>query len=152
MWAGSQTVQVFNNCSVLVSFSRSSGLSGAPGRWTWADGRSVSFSRLRGAPPSRSQSDVASDCVLVENPRSWISTSCSPETQHWFICSSPAHTHWANVHRRRLERSSTMLLCTLVSIFVQIKVSAQRKRPYSHQRCVLVLVPKAAATSSNHQM
>uniref|UniRef100_A0A3Q3W4V2 C-type lectin domain-containing protein n=1 Tax=Mola mola TaxID=94237 RepID=A0A3Q3W4V2_MOLML len=69
------------------------GLSGAPGRWTWADGRSVSFSRLRGAPPSRSQSDVASDCVLVENPRSWISTSCSPETQHWFICSSPAHTH-----------------------------------------------------------
>ncbi|XP_070816237.1 FRAS1-related extracellular matrix protein 1b [Chaetodon trifascialis] len=69
------------------------GLSGGSGRWTWADGRSVSFSRLRGAPPGRGEPDVGSDCVLVENPRSWISTSCSPETQHAFICSSPAHTH-----------------------------------------------------------
>uniref|UniRef100_A0A8P4KJE7 Fras1 related extracellular matrix 1b n=1 Tax=Dicentrarchus labrax TaxID=13489 RepID=A0A8P4KJE7_DICLA len=68
------------------------GLSGGPGRWMWADGRSVSFSRLKGAA-GRSESDVGSDCVLVENPRSWISTSCSPETQHTFICSSPAHTH-----------------------------------------------------------
>ncbi|XP_049444192.1 FRAS1-related extracellular matrix protein 1b [Epinephelus fuscoguttatus] len=69
------------------------GLSGGPGRWMWADGRSVSFSRLRGAPLGRGESDIGSDCVLVENPRSWISTSCSPETQHTFICSSPAHTH-----------------------------------------------------------
>ncbi|XP_070764752.1 FRAS1-related extracellular matrix protein 1b [Enoplosus armatus] len=69
------------------------GLSGGSGRWMWADGRSVSFSRLRGAPPGRSESDVGSDCVLVENPRNWISTSCSPETQHTFICSSAAHTH-----------------------------------------------------------
>ncbi|XP_067452176.1 FRAS1-related extracellular matrix protein 1b isoform X1 [Thunnus thynnus] len=69
------------------------GLSGGPGRWMWADGRSVSFSRLREAPPGRSESDVGSDCVLVENPTSWISTSCSAETQHTFICSSPAHTH-----------------------------------------------------------
>nr|XP_020515602.1 FRAS1-related extracellular matrix protein 1-like [Labrus bergylta]XP_020516798.1 FRAS1-related extracellular matrix protein 1-like [Labrus bergylta] len=69
------------------------GLSGGPGRWMWADGRSVSFSRLRGAPPGSSESDVGSDCVLVETPRSWISTSCSPETQHTFICSSSAHTH-----------------------------------------------------------
>uniref|UniRef100_A0A671VMF0 Fras1 related extracellular matrix 1b n=1 Tax=Sparus aurata TaxID=8175 RepID=A0A671VMF0_SPAAU len=69
------------------------GLSGGPGRWMWADGRSVSFSRLRGAPQGRSDSDVGLDCVLVENPRSWISASCSPETQHTFICSSPAHTH-----------------------------------------------------------
>ncbi|KAF1385246.1 hypothetical protein PFLUV_G00105740 [Perca fluviatilis] len=49
------------------------GLSGGSGRWMWADGGSVSFSRLRGAPPGDS------DCVLVENPRSWISTSCSPK-------------------------------------------------------------------------
>ncbi|XP_036971006.1 FRAS1-related extracellular matrix protein 1b isoform X3 [Acanthopagrus latus] len=69
------------------------GLSGGPGRWMWADGRSVSFSRLRGAPQGRSDADMGSDCVLVENPRSWISASCSPETQHTFICSSPAHTH-----------------------------------------------------------
>ncbi|XP_035509431.1 FRAS1-related extracellular matrix protein 1b [Morone saxatilis] len=68
------------------------GLSGGPGRWLWADGRSVSFSRLKGAA-SRGESNVGPDCVLVENPRSWISTSCSPETQHTFICSSPAHTH-----------------------------------------------------------
>ncbi|TDH08957.1 hypothetical protein EPR50_G00103520 [Perca flavescens] len=81
------------------------GLSGGSGRWIWADGGSVSFSRLRGAPPghgashseshgeSHSESHGDSDCVLVENHRSWISTSCSPETQHTFICSSVAHTH-----------------------------------------------------------
>ncbi|XP_035863594.1 FRAS1-related extracellular matrix protein 1b [Sander lucioperca] len=67
------------------------GLSGGSGRWMWADGGSVSFSRLRGAPLGESHGD--SNCVLVENPRSWISTSCSPETQHTFICSSAAHTH-----------------------------------------------------------
>ncbi|XP_070688078.1 FRAS1-related extracellular matrix protein 1b [Pempheris klunzingeri] len=69
------------------------GLSGGAGRRTWADGRSVSFSRLRGALPGRGESHEDSDCVLVETPRSWISTSCSPETQHTFICSSAAHTH-----------------------------------------------------------
>ncbi|XP_063746795.1 FRAS1-related extracellular matrix protein 1b [Eleginops maclovinus] len=56
-------------------------------RWMWADGQSVSFSRLR------EEALLGSDCVLVENHRSWISTSCSPETQHAFICSSQAHTH-----------------------------------------------------------
>ncbi|TMS20502.1 hypothetical protein E3U43_006995 [Larimichthys crocea] len=69
------------------------GLSGGPGHWMWADGKPVSFSRLKGAPLGRSESDTGSDCVLVENPRSWISTSCSPETQHRFICSAPAQTH-----------------------------------------------------------
>ncbi|TMS20245.1 FRAS1-related extracellular matrix protein 1 [Larimichthys crocea] len=69
------------------------GLSGGPGHWMWADGQPVSFSRLKGAPLGRSESDTGSDCVLVENPRSWISTSCSPETQHRFICSAPAQTH-----------------------------------------------------------
>ncbi|XP_068447643.1 FRAS1-related extracellular matrix protein 1b isoform X2 [Clinocottus analis] len=64
------------------------GLSWASGRWMWADGRMLSFSRLRA-----SESAVGSDCVLVENPRSWISSRCSPETQHTYICSSPAHTH-----------------------------------------------------------
>ncbi|KAI4829095.1 hypothetical protein KUCAC02_023157 [Chaenocephalus aceratus] len=62
-------------------------LSGGPGRWMWADGQSVSFSRLSG------ETLLGSDCVLVENPRSWISTSCSPETQHPFICSSQDRTH-----------------------------------------------------------
>uniref|UniRef100_A0A665VGY6 Fras1 related extracellular matrix 1b n=1 Tax=Echeneis naucrates TaxID=173247 RepID=A0A665VGY6_ECHNA len=69
------------------------GLSGGPGRWLWADGQSVSFSRLRGAPPIHRGSDDGSTCVLVENPRRWISMSCSTESQHTFICSSPAHTH-----------------------------------------------------------
>nr|XP_020464816.1 FRAS1-related extracellular matrix protein 1-like [Monopterus albus] len=69
------------------------GLSGGPVRWMWADGRSVSFSRLKWAPLDHSKSEVSSDCMLAENPRSWISTSCSAETQHTFICSSPAHAH-----------------------------------------------------------
>lgn len=80
-----------HGCVIL----HSAGMSGGPGRWMWADGRSVSFSRLRGgASPGRSESDAGSDCVLVENPTSWVSTSCSAETQRAFICSSPAHTHW----------------------------------------------------------
>ena len=70
-----------------------SGLSGGPDHWTWADGRSVSFSRLKGVPPGAAGSGGGPDCVLVENQRSWISTSCSAEAQHAFICSSPAHTH-----------------------------------------------------------
>ncbi|XP_028254832.1 FRAS1-related extracellular matrix protein 1b isoform X2 [Parambassis ranga] len=67
------------------------GLSGGPSQWTWADGQPFSFSRLRGAPSGHSESDLDSDCVLVESPRNWISTSCSAETQHAFICSSPSH-------------------------------------------------------------
>ncbi|KAM9365122.1 FRAS1-related extracellular matrix protein 1b [Pholidichthys leucotaenia] len=63
------------------------GLSGGPGHWLWADGHSLSFSRLRGEPHN------GLNCVLVESPRSWISTNCSAETQHAFICSSAAHTH-----------------------------------------------------------
>ncbi|XP_035502757.2 FRAS1-related extracellular matrix protein 1b isoform X2 [Scophthalmus maximus] len=69
------------------------GLSGGSSGWMWLDGRSPSFSRLQGAPQSRRGG--GSDCVLVENPRSWIPTSCSAESQHAFVCSSPAdhHTH-----------------------------------------------------------
>nr|XP_019967555.1 PREDICTED: FRAS1-related extracellular matrix protein 1-like [Paralichthys olivaceus] len=78
----------------LWKFSRKKpfwiGLPAGPRGWMWADGRSGSFSRPRGAPPNRSG---GSDCMLVENPRSWISSSCSSEVQHPFICSSPAHTH-----------------------------------------------------------
>ncbi|XP_040896305.1 FRAS1-related extracellular matrix protein 1b isoform X2 [Toxotes jaculatrix] len=69
------------------------GLSGGPGRWMWSDGRSVTFSKLRGALPDHSGSNDSLDCVLVENPKSWISTSCSAEIQHTFICSSAAHSH-----------------------------------------------------------
>ncbi|XP_062419236.1 FRAS1-related extracellular matrix protein 1b [Pungitius pungitius] len=64
------------------------GPSGGPGRRMWDDGRTPSFYMWRG-----SESGVGSDCVLVEKPRSWISTGCSPETLHTFVCSSPAHTH-----------------------------------------------------------
>ncbi|KAM8875399.1 FRAS1-related extracellular matrix protein 1b [Spinachia spinachia] len=64
------------------------GPSGVPGHRMWNDGRTPSFSRWR-----PSESGVGSECVLVENPRSWISTGCFPETLHTFVCSSPAHTH-----------------------------------------------------------
>ncbi|XP_024865417.1 FRAS1-related extracellular matrix protein 1b isoform X2 [Kryptolebias marmoratus] len=50
------------------------GLSGGLDSWMWADG------------------SAGSDCVLVENPRRWIPTDCSPETQHSFVCSSPLQT------------------------------------------------------------
>ncbi|XP_034737162.1 asialoglycoprotein receptor 1-like [Etheostoma cragini] len=57
------------------------GQSGGSGPWMWTHRGSLSFSKMRGAPPK---------CVLVENPQRWISTSCSPETQHAVICSSAA--------------------------------------------------------------
>ncbi|XP_060934047.1 LOW QUALITY PROTEIN: FRAS1-related extracellular matrix protein 1b [Limanda limanda] len=87
------SVRSRRDMSWLWRFSRKQpfwiGLSPGPRGWTWADGSSVSFSRLRGALPSRTRDD----CVLVENPGSWISSSCSAETQHAFICSSPALRH-----------------------------------------------------------
>lgn len=64
-----------------------SGLSVGPDGWTWTDGQPLSFSRLNVAPVSRAVS--GSDCVLVLNPRTWISTSCWSET-HMFVCSSAA--------------------------------------------------------------
>ncbi|KAK2835082.1 hypothetical protein Q5P01_015566 [Channa striata] len=69
------------------------GLSGGPGSWMWADGKSVPFSRLRGVALGDKESDVGSGCALVQTPKRGILTSCSAETQHKFICSSPAHTH-----------------------------------------------------------
>lgn len=59
-----------------------SGLSGDP--WSWAEG-ARSSSRLQGAPEG--------SCLLVEGPRRWRSTPCSPHTQHAFICSSPTLPH-----------------------------------------------------------
>lgn len=64
-----------------------SGLSGGPDGWMWTNGQSLSFSRLRVLPLSRATS--GSDCVLVQNPRTWITTSCWSET-HMFVCSSVA--------------------------------------------------------------
>ncbi|XP_075901306.1 FRAS1-related extracellular matrix protein 1b isoform X1 [Nelusetta ayraudi] len=58
------------------------GLSGDP--WSWAEG-GRSSSRLQGAPEG--------SCLLVEGPRRWRSTPCSPHTQHAFICSSPTVPH-----------------------------------------------------------
>ncbi|XP_008336132.1 FRAS1-related extracellular matrix protein 1b [Cynoglossus semilaevis] len=66
------------------------GLSGGHSGWMWIDGQSVSFNRLKVAPQGHSGPVQGSDCVLVENPRSWISTSCSGQTEHKFICSSQA--------------------------------------------------------------
>ncbi|XP_029005008.1 FRAS1-related extracellular matrix protein 1b [Betta splendens] len=49
--------------------------------------------RVRGPPLGSRGSKQRPQCVLVQSPRSWISTSCSAETQHGFICSSPAQHH-----------------------------------------------------------
>ncbi|KAG7514301.1 FRAS1-related extracellular matrix protein 1-like [Solea senegalensis] len=68
------------------------GLSVGPSGLMWADGQTVSFSRLKGAPSGR-HSSGSDDCVLVENPQSWISTSCSAQMQHAFICSSTSQSH-----------------------------------------------------------
>ncbi|XP_023809830.1 FRAS1-related extracellular matrix protein 1 isoform X2 [Oryzias latipes] len=46
--------------------------------------------RLTGALLGHSAGGVGPTCMLVQNPRSWVSTSCSADIQHRFICSSPA--------------------------------------------------------------
>ncbi|XP_056132911.1 FRAS1-related extracellular matrix protein 1b [Lampris incognitus] len=71
------------------------GLSGGPGRWVWADGQLVSFSRLR-EEHLRLQTELGSagtSCVLVQSPRTWIPHGCSIESEHRSICSVPAHTN-----------------------------------------------------------
>ncbi|KAM4738568.1 LOW QUALITY PROTEIN: FRAS1-related extracellular matrix protein 1b [Anableps anableps] len=66
------------------------GRSGGQDHWMWNGGHPA---RLRGAPLGRDEADISSDCVLIENPRRWISTNCSAETQHSFICSSETVAH-----------------------------------------------------------
>uniref|UniRef100_A0A3B5AP52 FRAS1-related extracellular matrix protein 1-like n=1 Tax=Stegastes partitus TaxID=144197 RepID=A0A3B5AP52_9TELE len=92
-------------CSLLFNSSLTSVQSRRDLSWLWrfagrkpfwigqsgAPGRSASW--LQVAPSGRSEGGVGSDCVLVRSPRSWISTSCSAEAEHGFICSSPAQTH-----------------------------------------------------------
>ncbi|CAL8310310.1 unnamed protein product [Lota lota] len=68
------------------------GLTGGPGRWAWQDGRSLHFSRLRfqqGATDPGGDSGE-SRCVLVQDARTWIPTSCTEEPQHLYICSTSA--------------------------------------------------------------
>ncbi|XP_072244919.1 early activation antigen CD69-like [Leuresthes tenuis] len=59
------------------------GQPGGSDLWTRSAGHS--FFKLRGAPADSPSG--GSDCPLVKNPRSWIPTNCSAETQHPFVCS-----------------------------------------------------------------
>ncbi|KAF6715166.1 FRAS1-related extracellular matrix protein 1 [Oryzias melastigma] len=61
------------------------GLDEGLAQWNQADSH-PSF-RLTGA---HSEDGDGPNCMLVKNPRSWVSTSCSADIQHPFICSSPA--------------------------------------------------------------
>ncbi|XP_034035201.1 FRAS1-related extracellular matrix protein 1b [Thalassophryne amazonica] len=102
-WASAE-----RSCSLLLNSSLSRARSRKDINWMWKfagkksfwigpsarpHSRSVSLFKLKGAPPGQISSDVGSECVLVENPRRWISTNCSADTQHRFICSTSTLTH-----------------------------------------------------------
>ncbi|XP_067085731.1 FRAS1-related extracellular matrix protein 1b [Osmerus mordax] len=69
------------------------GLSGGAGEWTWVDSKPFSFSRLEKNPPQENPgAENVSTCVLVQNTRTWTPTSCNMDSEHKYICSSPAQT------------------------------------------------------------
>ncbi|XP_061594087.1 FRAS1-related extracellular matrix protein 1b isoform X2 [Cololabis saira] len=79
-------------CSLLYNSSLSDVRSRRDVSWLWrfAGKRPFWIGGAAGPDGLRAAAADRGDCVLVENPRRWISTSCSLETQHSFICSSPA--------------------------------------------------------------
>lgn len=66
------------------------GLSGRPGHWLWADGRFVSFTKLKSDETLEYQPESLPVCVLVENPRKWTPLNCATESEHKYICSTQA--------------------------------------------------------------
>uniref|UniRef100_A0A8C7DVB6 Fras1 related extracellular matrix 1b n=1 Tax=Oncorhynchus kisutch TaxID=8019 RepID=A0A8C7DVB6_ONCKI len=72
------------------------GLSGRPGHWTWTDGRSLSFSRLKRDRAQEQQPESAasrSTCVLAQSQKTWIPMTCTTAPERRYICSSPAQNH-----------------------------------------------------------
>uniref|UniRef100_A0AAZ3NZL0 C-type lectin domain-containing protein n=1 Tax=Oncorhynchus tshawytscha TaxID=74940 RepID=A0AAZ3NZL0_ONCTS len=72
------------------------GLSGSPGHWTWTDGRSLSFSRLKRDRAQEQQPESAasrSTCVLAQSQKTWIPMTCTTAPERRYICSSPAQNH-----------------------------------------------------------
>ncbi|XP_071200823.1 FRAS1-related extracellular matrix protein 1b [Salvelinus alpinus] len=72
------------------------GLSGSPGHWTWMDGRSMSFSRLKRdrAQEQRPESAASrSTCVLAQSQKTWTPMTCTTAPERRYICSSPAQNH-----------------------------------------------------------
>lgn len=78
-------------------FHMFTGLSGSPGHWTWTDGRSLSFSRLKRDRAQEQQPESAasrSTCVLAQSQKTWIPMTCTTAPERRYICSSPAQNHW----------------------------------------------------------
>ncbi|XP_015232054.1 PREDICTED: FRAS1-related extracellular matrix protein 1-like [Cyprinodon variegatus] len=93
-------------CSLLFNSSLSSLHSRKDLSWMWRFAGKKSFwiggsgsqdgwirANIQSAGPLSDSADLSSGCVLVENPRRWISTNCSAEVQHSFICSSEPVPH-----------------------------------------------------------
>uniref|UniRef100_A0AAZ3NRL8 C-type lectin domain-containing protein n=1 Tax=Oncorhynchus tshawytscha TaxID=74940 RepID=A0AAZ3NRL8_ONCTS len=77
-------------------FHMFTGLSGSPGHWTWTDGRSLSFSRLKRDRAQEQQPESAasrSTCVLAQSQKTWIPMTCTTAPERRYICSSPAQNH-----------------------------------------------------------
>ncbi|XP_061834466.1 FRAS1-related extracellular matrix protein 1b [Nerophis lumbriciformis] len=96
-WASAE-----HTCSLLFNSSLASVRSRRDMPWLWKFGGKKPFwISLPGgmsegkwtSPPTANKPDIVSECVLVQQASRWTSTHCSAETQHAFICSSPANTH-----------------------------------------------------------
>ncbi|RVE74139.1 hypothetical protein OJAV_G00038340 [Oryzias javanicus] len=93
-------------CSLLFNSSLSGAHSRRDVAWLWrfvgrrpfwmgSDEGLAQWNQADGDPSFRlteahSEDGVGPNCMLVKNPRRWVSTSCSADIQHPFICSSPA--------------------------------------------------------------
>ncbi|XP_076880729.1 FRAS1-related extracellular matrix protein 1b [Brachyhypopomus gauderio] len=66
------------------------GLSGAAGQWSWTDGTSPTFSRLKTdqAPDQQVPANSSHRCVLAQDQKIWIPQNCTAKSQHRYICSA----------------------------------------------------------------
>nr|XP_057929904.1 FRAS1-related extracellular matrix protein 1b [Doryrhamphus excisus] len=94
-WASAE-----RTCSFLFNSSLASIRSRRDLTWLWKfSGKKPFWISQTGSSgvgmllPGPDEPDTATECVLVEQASRWTSTNCSAETEHAFICSSPASTH-----------------------------------------------------------
>uniref|UniRef100_A0A6Q2YFW8 C-type lectin domain-containing protein n=1 Tax=Esox lucius TaxID=8010 RepID=A0A6Q2YFW8_ESOLU len=69
------------------------GLSGVQGHWTWMNGRSLTFSRLKRDRTQDLKLNIAASnntCVLAQSQKTWKPMFCNTSPEHRYICSALA--------------------------------------------------------------
>uniref|UniRef100_W5LF34 Fras1 related extracellular matrix 1b n=1 Tax=Astyanax mexicanus TaxID=7994 RepID=W5LF34_ASTMX len=71
------------------------GLSGTAGQWSWADGTSLTFSKLKKDKALDQQHRINSlhRCVLAQDQKKWTPKDCTRQSEHKYVCSAPSQVN-----------------------------------------------------------